>query len=467
MVFSSITFLYYFLPLVVIIYFVSPKKLKNYILLFASLAFYGWGEPKYILLMFLSIGSNYLLGILIERYSGTVLAKIWLLISVVFSLGLLGYFKYVDFFISNIKVVTGLSIPMLKVALPVGVSFYTFQILSYTIDVYRKNTKAQRNIVYLATYVALFPQLIAGPIVRYTDIVQALTDRRHTIENIRIGIRRFLFGLSKKVLIANNLGELCDIFTDTQEKTVLFYWIYAVAFTLQIYFDFSGYSDMAIGLGKIFGFDFQENFNYPFISINITEFWRRWHISLSAWFRDYLYIPLGGNLVNRFQWFYNILLVWLLTGLWHGAAWNFVIWGLLFAMLLVLEKFVVQSLLIKIPKIISHVYVILLIIISFVIFSASDMNEAVERIAAMFGRNNIPFTDVISWYYLRSYILVFVVAIIGSTPLLKYMIIQLEKMKYGRVVINIAEPIVCVLLLLLSTAYLVDGSFNPFLYFRF
>lgn len=467
MVFSSITFLYYFLPLVVILYFMSPRGLKNYVLLFASLAFYGWGEPKYILLMLLSIIVNYLLGILIERYSGTILAKVWLITSVVFSLGLLGYFKYVDFFITNMNVITGFSIPLLKVILPVGISFYTFQILSYTIDVYRKNTRAQRNIVYLATYVVFFPQLIAGPIVRYTDIVQALTDRRHTITNIRIGILRFLFGLSKKVLIANNLGELCDIFTNTQEKTMLLYWMYAIAFTLQIYYDFSGYSDMAIGLGKIFGFDFQENFNYPFISKSITEFWRRWHISLGSWFRDYLYIPLGGNRVNRFRWLMNILLVWLLTGLWHGAAWNFVIWGLLFAVLLILEKFVLQRLLMKLPKMISHVYVMLIIIISFVIFSASNLSTAVEQISAMFGGRNIPYADMNSWYYLRSYSVVYMVAIIGSTPLIKSMLTQLSEMKYGRVVFQIAEPIIGVLLLLLSTAYLVDGSFNPFLYFRF
>jgi alginate O-acetyltransferase complex protein AlgI len=467
MVFSSITFLYYFLPLIVIIYYLSPRKLKNYVLLFASLAFYGWGEPKYILLMLISIGVNYFLGILIERYSNTILAKIWLFISVVFSLGFLGYFKYMDFFISNMNTITGLSLPMIKVVLPVGISFYTFQILSYTIDVYRKNTKAQRNIAYLATYVVFFPQLIAGPIVRYTDIIQELTGRRHRVEDIRIGIRRFLFGLSKKVLIANNLGELCDIFTSTQERTVLLYWIYAIAFTLQIYYDFSGYSDMAIGLGKIFGFDFHENFKYPLISKSITEFWRRWHISLGSWFRDYLYIPLGGNRVSRSRWFINIALVWLLTGLWHGASWNFAIWGLLFAVLLIIERYVLQSRWMKIPSIISHAYVILVVIISFVIFNASDLSTAVEQIGVMFGGSDIPFMDANAVYYLRSYLFVFIVAIIGSTPLLKYMVTQLVKMKYGRATLNIAEPIACILLLLISTAYLVDGSFNPFLYFRF
>jgi alginate O-acetyltransferase complex protein AlgI len=451
----------------VVIYYLSPRRLKNYILLFASLAFYGWGEPKYILLMLISIVVNYILGILIERYSDTILAKIWLLLSVVFSLGFLGYFKYMDFFISNMNTLTGLSLPMIKVVLPVGISFYTFQILSYTIDVYIKNTKAQRNIAYLATYVVLFPQLIAGPIVRYTDIAQELTSRRHTVENIRIGIRRFLLGLSKKVLIANNLAELTNILTDTQEQTVLLYWIYAVAFTLQIYFDFSGYSDMAIGLGKIFGFNFQENFNFPFISKSITEFWRRWHISLGSWFRDYLYIPLGGNRVRRSRWFFNIVLVWLLTGLWHGAAWNFVVWGLLFAVLLILEKYFIQSRWMKLPPIISHAYVMLLVIISFVIFNASDLSTAVEQISAMFGGSSLPFIDANSLYYLRSYLFVFIVAVIGSTPLLKYMVTQLVKMKYGRVILNIADPIVCILLLLISTAYLVDGSFNPFLYFRF
>lgn len=467
MVFSSITFLYYFLPLVIGVYFVCPKKLKNGVLLFSSLIFYGWGEPKYIIFMVLSIVVNYILGLLIERHSGSAWGKRWLIVSVVFSLGMLGYFKYVDFFIENVNSLTGLSVPLLKVVLPIGISFYTFQILSYTIDVYRKSTKAQKNLLSLATYVAFFPQLIAGPIVRYTDIAKALDSREHSLMKIRIGIRRFLFGISKKVLIANSLGELCKIFADSQERNVLFYWLYAVAFTLQIYFDFSGYSDMAIGLGKVFGFDFQENFNYPFISQSITEFWRRWHMSLGTWFRDYLYIPLGGNRVGRMRWLFNIFLVWMLTGLWHGAAWNFVIWGMLFAVLLMIEKLWLGSFLKKMPKSISHLYVMLLVIISFVIFDAPDLSTSAERIRSMFGMSGLPFTGVQSVYYLRSYLIIFVLAIIGSTDLPKRIIGRIRKTPFGSLALTGAEPVVCVVLLLLTTAYLIDASFNPFLYFRF
>ena len=467
MVFSSITFLYYFLPLVIGIYFVCPKNLKNGVLLFSSLIFYGWGEPKYIIFMVFSIVVNYILGLLIERHSGSAWGKRWLIVSVVFSLGMLGYFKYVDFFITNVNSLTGLSVPLLKVVLPIGISFYTFQILSYTIDVYRKSTKAQKNLLSLATYVAFFPQLIAGPIVRYTDIVQALDSREHSLMKIRIGIRRFLFGISKKVLIANSLGELCKIFADSQERNVLFYWLYAVAFTLQIYFDFSGYSDMAIGLGKVFGFDFQENFNYPFMSQSITEFWRRWHMSLGTWFRDYLYIPLGGNRVGRMRWLFNIFLVWMLTGLWHGAAWNFVIWGMLFAVLLMIEKLWLGSFLKKMPKGISHLYVMLLVIISFVIFDAPDLSTSAERFHSMFGMSGLPFIGVQSVYYLRSYLIIFVIAIIGSTDLPKRIIGRIRKTPFGSIALTGAEPVVCVVLLLLTTAYLIDASFNPFLYFRF
>lgn len=467
MVFSSITFLYYFLPLVIGLYFVCPKKLKNGVLLFSSLIFYGWGEPKYIIFMVLSIVVNYILSLLIERHSGSAWGKRWLIVSVVFSLGMLGYFKYVDFFIENVNSLTGLSVPLLKVVLPIGISFYTFQILSYTIDVYRKSTKAQKNLLSLATYVAFFPQLIAGPIVRYTDIAKALDSREHSLMKIRIGIRRFLFGISKKVLIANSLGELCKIFADSQERNVLFYWLYAVAFTLQIYFDFSGYSDMAIGLGKVFGFDFQENFNYPFISQSITEFWRRWHMSLGTWFRDYLYIPLGGNRVGKMRWLFNIFLVWMLTGLWHGAAWNFVIWGMLFAVLLMIEKLWLGSFLKKMPKSISHLYVMLLVIISFVIFDAPDLSTSAERIRSMFGMSGLPFTGVQSVYYLRSYLIIFVLAIIGSTDLPKRIIGRIRKTPFGSIALTGAEPVVCVVLLLLTTAYLIDASFNPFLYFRF
>jgi alginate O-acetyltransferase complex protein AlgI len=467
MIFSSITFLYYFLPSVLILYLIAPKKLKNYVLLLSSLIFYGWGEPKYILLILLSIVINYLLGLLIERGEGTKRAKLWLSCSVIFSLGMIGYFKYADFFIENFNTVTGLSLPALKIALPIGISFYTFQILSYTIDVYYKRIPAQKNLAYLATYVVLFPQLIAGPIVRYIDIAVALENREHTMEKCRYGINRFMLGLGKKVLIANTLGELCNTFLKVDEKTVLFYWMYAIAFTLQIYFDFSGYSDMAIGLGKIFAFDFLENFNYPYISKSITEFWRRWHISLSTWFRDYVYIPLGGNRVSKLRWLINILIVWMLTGLWHGAAWNFILWGTLFALLLMNEKLWFGKIIDKLPKVISHGYVLFFVIISFVLFDAPNLSEALGRIRSMLGMENIPVTGIQTSYYLRSYAGVLLLAIIGSTPLPKMCTEYIRKTRVGNTILNIAEPIVCIVLLLVISAYLVDGSYNPFLYFRF
>ena len=466
MLFSSIPFLYYFLPCVLILYFVVPKCLKNTVLLLSSLVFYAWGEPKYVLLMAVSITLGYVFGLLIEIWRGTKLSKLFLILSIVTSLGLLGYFKYADFFIANFNAATGLSVPLLKIALPIGISFYTFQILSYTVDVYRGEVKAQRNYISLAVYVALFPQLIAGPIVRYSDIAAQLESRTHSFSNVALGTRRFILGLAKKVLIANALGELCDIFKESNDKSVLFFWLYAIAFTLHIYFDFSGYSDMAIGLGKIFSFDFLENFDYPYISGSITEFWRRWHMSLGSWFRDYVYIPLGGNRVSKARWFLNIFIVWMLTGFWHGAAWNFIVWGLFFAILLIIEKLWLLKPLKK-SKVLSHIYVMFFVIISFVIFNAADMKEAFSYIGGMFGAGGIPFISEEWLYYLRSYGVVLIVAIIGATPLVKKLVLSVKKKSTGEKIMNIAEPIMLVALLLVITAYLVDGSFNPFLYFRF
>lgn len=466
MLFSSIPFLYYFLPCVLILYFVVPKCLKNTVLLLSSLVFYAWGEPKYVLLMAVSITLGYVFGLLIEIWRGTKLSKLFLILSIVTSLGLLGYFKYADFFIANFNAATGLSVPLLKIALPIGISFYTFQILSYTVDVYRGEVKAQRNYISLAAYVALFPQLIAGPIVRYSDIAAQLESRTHSFSNVALGTRRFILGLAKKVLIANALGELCDIFKESNDKSVLFFWLYAIAFTLHIYFDFSGYSDMAIGLGKIFGFDFLENFDYPYISGSITEFWRRWHMSLGSWFRDYVYIPLGGNRVSKARWFLNIFIVWMLTGFWHGAAWNFIVWGLFFAILLIIEKLWLLKPLKK-SKVLSHIYVMFFVIISFVIFNAADMKEAFSYIGGMFGAGGIPFISEEWLYYLRSYGVVLIVAIIGATPLVKKLVLSVKKKSTGEKIMNIAEPIMLVALLLVITAYLVDGSFNPFLYFKF
>ena len=378
----------------------------------------------------------------------------------------LGYFKYADFFIRNVNAVTGCSISLLNITLPIGISFYTFQILSYTVDVYRQDVKAQRNLIDLATYVALFPQLIAGPIVRYSDIAEQLKGRIHTMGKTAQGIRRFILGLGKKILIANLLGELCSIFRASDDKSVLFFWLYAVAYTLHVYFDFSGYSDMAIGLGKLFGFDFLENFNYPFISKSITEFWRRWHMSLGTWFRDYVYIPLGGSRVCLPRHLFNIFLVWMLTGFWHGAAWNFVIWGLYFALLLILEKIWLLEILKK-SHVLNRIYVLTAAVISFVIFDATDMSQAFSYLKAMFGTGGYPLTSAASSYYFRSYFVVLMIALLGATPIPKSFCRRIQQWKTGTAVMLFAEPLALSALLLICTAFLVDGSFNPFLYFRF
>ena len=461
MVFSSIPFLYWFLPAVIALYFLVPRNLKNGVLLLSSLFFYGWGEPKLLFLMIFTIALFYLCGILIGKAEKQSVKKTWLVVSIVVSVGLLGIFKYADFFISSVNSVTGLSIPLLRLALPVGISFYTFQCLSYTIDVYRGNVAYQKNPVSFGAYVALFPQLIAGPIVRYVDVARELETREHSWENITLGLRRFLIGLGKKVILADNFALLMRIFRDSGEKSVLFYWMYAVAFMMNVYFDFSGYSDMAIGLGRVFGFHFIENFNYPYLSKSVTEFWRRWHMSLGSWFRDYVYIPMGGNRVSRSRWILNILTVWMLTGLWHGAAWNFVLWGLMFAVLLLIEKLLPQ--LQKMPDVLRHGYVLLLICLSFVLFNADSVTQAGQDIAGMFGGLGLPLTSGATWYYLRSYGLLFLFGFVGATPVVRDTAKKIENTRFGAVL----EPLLMIGLLTVCTAYLVDGSFSPFLYFRF
>ncbi len=457
MLFSSIPFLFYFLPCVLVLYALSPKKLKNFTLLICSMVFYAWGEPRLVFLMLITVLGGYILGLLTQIYPKY--KKVFLILSIVMCLGFLGYFKYADFFISNINTLTGLSIPLLKVTLPIGISFYTFQLLSYNIDVYRGDVPAQKNFVDLAAYISLFPQLIAGPIVRYSDIAEQLRTRTHSFEKTALGIRRFVLGLSKKILIANVLGEICEIFKASNDKSVLFFWLYAIAFSLHIYFDFSGYSDMAIGLGKILGFEFLENFNYPYISKSITEFWRRWHMSLGSWFRDYVYFPLGGSRVGKFRLLFNLFTVWMLTGFWHGADWTFIIWGLFFAVLLILEKTFLLNLL-KRSKILSRIYVLLCVVISFVIFNASGAKEAFEYIGGMFGAGNYPLVSYETVYYFKNYLFVLVLAVIGATPLPKMLASKLKMTKW-------LEPIALLMLLTVVSAYLVDGSFNPFLYFRF
>ena len=461
MLFSSIPFLYYFLPAVVLVYFLVPRALKNTVLLLFSLVFYAWGEPKYVFLMIATIALFYACGLAIEKAQTKKWKRVWLVTSVVISLGLLGIFKYADFFVESFNAATGLSIPLLRLALPIGISFYTFQSLSYTIDVYRGNVPAQKNPISFGAYVTLFPQLIAGPIVRYVDVARELDSRKHSWEMVWLGLRRFIMGLAKKVIIADNFALLIKLFRESSEPSVLFYWMYAIAFALNIYFDFSGYSDMAIGLGKIFGFNFIENFDYPYVSGSIQEFWRRWHMSLGSWFRDYVYIPLGGNRVKMGRWVFNVLVVWMLTGLWHGAAWNFVLWGLMFALLLLLEKLVPA--LQKLPGVVKHIYVMLLVIISFVIFNAESLPQAGSDLACMFGFGGLPLVSSITLYYLGSFALLFLVGFVGATPAVKRLGLRIGETKIGAIL----EPILLILLLLICSAYLVDGAFSPFLYFRF
>lgn len=460
MLFSSIPFLYYFLPAVLAAYFLVPRQAKNAVLLLASLFFYGWGEPKYVLLMVFTIGVFYGCGLAVGWAKKRAARRFWLILAVVTGVALLGVFKYADFFIANIAAVTGLSLPLLHLALPIGISFYTFQCISYVVDVYRGNAAPQRNPINFGAYVALFPQLIAGPIVRYADIARELDSRVTTWEDASCGVRRFLVGLGKKILLANQLGQLTAVFRASGEKSVLFCWMYAIAFTLQIYFDFSGYSDMAIGLGRIFGFHFIENFNYPYLSKSVTEFWRRWHMSLGSWFRDYVYIPLGGNRVSKPRWIFNILVVWMLTGLWHGASWNFVIWGLLFAALLLVEKSIpaIQ----RCPVWLRRCYVLLAVTVSFVIFNAEGLAQAGSDLAGMFGLAGLPLLTRETLYYLRSYAVVFLLGFLGATPLVKTLAQRLPQRAAAAL-----QPLVMIGLLLVCTAYLVDGSFNPFLYFRF
>ena len=463
MLFSSIPFLYVFLPATLLLYFAAPRRMKNAVLLLCSLVFYGWGEPKYLLLMLFSIAQGYLFGLLIEKYRGKTRSTVFFWLSVSLSLLLLAYFKYADFFLDSFRAVTGLPVPALQIALPIGISFYTFQILSYVVDVRRGDASAQKNPIDLAAYIAMFPQLIAGPIVRYTDVAAQLRTRTHTRAGTAAGTRRFVLGLAKKILIANVLGQLVQQFQTAQDPDMLFHWLYAVGFMLQIYFDFSAYSDMAIGLGAIFGFTFPENFNYPYCSASITEFWRRWHISLGSWFRDYVYIPLGGSRVGKWKLLRNLLLVWAATGLWHGAAWNFVLWGLFYAVLLIAEKFALLPKLQKHPAL-GRVYTLLFVLLGFVLFDAPSLSAAASRIAGLFGGAG---AGVESLYYLRSYAVVLLLAVLGATPLPKRLLARLRKNRVCGAILDVLEPIVLVALLALCTAYLIDGSFNPFLYFRF
>ena len=463
MLFSGIPFLFYFLPCVLLVYFIVPQKGRNAVLLAASLFFYGWGEPKFLLFMVFSIVQGYVFARLIGRGRRK---KLFLTLSLVLSFALLGYCKYADFFIENFNAVTGLSLPLLKVALPIGISFYTFQIASYEIDVYRGDVAAQHNFIDFAAYVAMFPQLIAGPIVRYRDIAPQLKERTHSLEAAASGASRFAVGLGKKVLVANVLAQLVSAYKASAEQTVLYAWLYAIAFTLQIYFDFSGYSDMAIGLGRIFGFTFPENFRYPYIAKSITEFWRRWHMSLGTWFRDYLYIPFGGSRCSRIRHIFNILVVWMATGFWHGAAWNFIFWGLFYAVLLIAEKFFLLPALKK-GRVLPHVYVLLAVTLGFVLFDAASLKDALHQLGTLFGAGTASGLGTEAVYMLRSYGVVLALAVLGATPLPAMLWTKAQEAKSLAPVLTVAEPLCTFVLLALCTAFLVDGSFNPFLYFRF
>ena len=471
MVFSSILFLFRFLPIFFICYFVAPKRMRNLVLFLGSLIFYAWGEPVYVVLMLFSSVSDYIHGLFIEKYRGKTAAKILLISSIIINLGMLGFFKYTDFLIGTVNTVTGAGIKPLNLALPIGISFYTFQTMSYSIDVYRGNVKAQKNLLDFGVFVSMFPQLIAGPIVKYTDVAEQLKERKASLEDMAAGARRFTIGMGKKVLLANNIGQLFTMISDTPtgELTTGMAWLGILAYALQIYFDFSGYSDMAIGLGRIMGFHFPENFNYPYISTSITEFWRRWHMTLSSWFKEYVYIPLGGNRKGLPRQLFNILVVWSLTGIWHGAGWNFLFWGMWFAVFLILEKMFLGKLLQKLPKIIGWFYAMIVVLFGWCFFSLEQTDKIVRFLKAMFGFGEAGFINNATLYTFSNYSILFVILAIAALPLGKKAV-EWVKAKAGTVlavVLDVAEKLFLIAILLLSIANIVDASYNPFLYFRF
>ena len=463
MVFASITFLYYFLPVFLILYFVVPKKYKNLVLLLFSLIFYFYGEPKYILLMLIEVLFAYFMTLSLEKNK----SKSLLIVVVSFHLLLLCIFKYFNFIISNINSIFSSNISLLNIVLPIGISFYTFQIISYEVDVYRGKVKASKNLIEFMTYVFLFPQLIAGPIVRYESVNKELKSRKVTFDDFSSGVNRFVIGLFKKDVIANNIGELCNILVGSTEVSVLLYWVLGISYMLQIYFDFSGYSDIAIGIGKMIGFKFPENFNYPYIADSVTNFWRRWHMTLSSWFKDYVYIPLGGNRVSILKHIRNIFIVWMLTGLWHGASWNFIIWGLYFGVILIIEKYFLNKVLEKLPKVIRIIYTSFVVMISFIIFSSNNLDSAFTIIKGLFSFKSLSLSNNFILYYVKSYGFILIMGIIFSTPLIKNIIEKLRSKKILNNIINIIEVIVILLILLIVTSMLIDSSYNPFLYFRF
>lgn len=459
MLFSSITFIYYFLPILLLVYFIVPKKYKNLVLLIFSLIFYFLGEPKYIVILILSCLLNYFFG---KKVNDSKNKKLWLIISIIYNVGQLLVFKYTDFFIENINNIFNSGINYLYIVMPIGISFFTFQAMGYVFDIYMGKHKPASRLLDFMTYISLFPQLVAGPIVRYSNIEKELVKRESNFDKFGEGITRFVIGLSKKVLLANVLGEFAG---DLVEVDLLSSWLKPILFTLQIYFDFSGYSDMAIGLGLIFGFRFLENFNYPLIASSITDFWRRWHMSLSSWFRDYVYIPLGGNRNGLLKQIRNIFVVWFLTGFWHGASWNFIIWGLYFGVILVIEKMFLKKLIDR-TKVLKYIYTSIIVVISFLIFSTDNTKDIFVSLGNMFMINDIPLTSSSTIYYLKNNLVLLIISIIGATPLMKCLVEKLRLSKFKKIV-ECLEIVIVISLLILTTAFLVDASFNPFLYFRF
>ena len=470
MVFSSLVFLFVFLPLTLLLYFSVPRRLSNTILLIVSLIFYAWGEPIYIILMLFSTVTDFVHGLLVERYRNQPKkAKLVVLSSITINLGLLVFFKYSTFLLTNINLLFHTNFYIPQMSLPIGISFYTFQTMSYTIDVFRQEAKAKKNMIDLGAYVTMFPQLIAGPIVRYQTIANQLDHRVESEDLFAKGIWRFTIGLGKKVLLANNIGLLWNQIqlTEMSDLSIVMAWLGLVAFGFQIYFDFSGYSDMAIGLGYLFGFELLENFNYPYISQSITEFWRRWHISLGSWFRDYVYIPLGGNRKGKKRMYLNLFIVWMLTGLWHGASWNFVLWGLYFGILIIIEKAFLLFWLSRAPRWMRHVYTIILLLIGWGLFAFEDFHQLINYFTVLFGLRNATWVNQETLYYLSQNIILFVLLTIASTPMIRLIGQKLFNSPYGSVIKAFIVPMICLLILIASTAYLVDSSYNPFLYFRF
>lgn len=465
MVFSSVLFLVYYFIVSLVLYYLCPLKLRNLALFIVNCIFYGWGEPIYISIMFVSIIVDYINGYYVAKYIDTdkKKARRFLLISIIMNLSILGFFKYYDFIMGSINSLLGTNLRLLGLSLPIGISFYTFQTMSYTIDIYRKQAKVQTNIINFGDYVTLFPQLIAGPIVRYQDVADQLDERHISVDQFSDGINRFVSGLAKKVLLANNIGLLWETISAStlSELSVATAWLGAIAYAFQIYFDFSGYSCMAIGLGKMFGFEFLENFNYPYISRSITEFWRRWHISLSTWFKEYVYIPLGGSRVSKSRHLINLMTVWFLTGLWHGASWNFVCWGLYFGVLLILEKFFFKKWLDR-HVFISHIYTLVIVLISWILFALTDFSQIIVYIKSMFMLNGNDLFDLQTIVYLRNYIVLLVLCCIAATPIVTSWAKKFftGKKEFYVVIWN-------ALMLLISLMYIVDASYNPFLYFRF